>query len=69
MIDSNTFTKIAENVGYLANLIVAKGFKTLPKVQYITQSGHTYCLIKSWNCFFRNVKNLFTLIKNNSIMS
>ena len=27
----------------LANLIVAKGFKKLPKVQKITTSGHTDC--------------------------
>ena len=28
-----TFTKIAKNVGDLAKLIAAKGFKKLPKVQ------------------------------------
>ena len=34
MIDFDTFTKIAENnVGDLGKLIVAKGFKKLPKVQ------------------------------------
>ena len=27
--------------GDLGKLIVAKGFKKLPKVQYIAQSGHT----------------------------
>ena len=30
-----------KNVGDLGKLIVAKGFKKLPKVQKITQSGHT----------------------------
>ena len=30
-----------KNVGDLDKLIVAKGFKKLPKVQYIAQSGHT----------------------------
>ena len=29
------------NVGDLGKLIVAKGFKKLPKVQKITKSGHT----------------------------
>ena len=29
------------NVGDLAKLIVAKGFKKLPKVQKIARSGHT----------------------------
>ena len=28
-------------MGDLAKLIVAKGFKNFPKVQLITQSGHT----------------------------
>ena len=31
------------NVGNLGKLIVAKGFKKLPKVQQIAQSGHTGC--------------------------
>ena len=30
-----------KNVGDLGKLIVAKGFKKLPKVQEIAQSGHT----------------------------
>ena len=33
--------KLPENMGYLGKLIVAKGFKKLPKVQKIVQSGHT----------------------------
>ena len=33
MIDFNTYTKIAKNVGDLDKLIVARGFKKLPKVQ------------------------------------
>ena len=33
MIDFNTFTKIAEIFGDLDKLIVAKGYKKLPKVQ------------------------------------
>ena len=33
MIDFDTLTKIAMNVGDLGKLIVAKGFKKLPKVQ------------------------------------
>ena len=41
MIDFDTLTKIAKNVGDLGRLIVAKGFKKLPKVRKIGQSGHT----------------------------
>ena len=32
---------LPNNVGDLGKLIVANGFEKLPKVQYITQSGHT----------------------------
>ena len=41
MINFDDFTKMPKKVGYLGKLIVAKGFKKLPKVQIITQSGHT----------------------------
>ena len=41
MIYFDTFTKMHKNVGDLGKLIVAKGFKKLPKVQKIAQSGHT----------------------------
>ena len=40
------FTPLPKTVGNLGKLIVAKGFKKLPKVQKIAQSGHTghnYC--------------------------
>ena len=33
--------KLSKNVGDLGKLIVAKGFKKLPKVKKIAQSGHT----------------------------
>ena len=33
--------KLPTNVGDLGKLIVAKGFKKLPKVQKIANSGHT----------------------------
>ena len=36
-----TLQKLPKNVTYLGKLIVAKGFKKLPKVQKIAQSGHT----------------------------
>ena len=32
---------LPKNVGYLGKLIVAKGFKKLPKVQQIAHFGHT----------------------------
>ena len=41
MIDFDTFKKLPMNVRDLGKLIVAKGFKKLPKVQKIAQSGHT----------------------------
>ena len=41
MIDFETFTKMPKNVRYLGKLIVAEGFKKLPKVQKIAQSGHS----------------------------
>ena len=33
--------KLPKNAGDFGKLIVAKGFKKLPKVQLIAQSGHT----------------------------
>ena len=33
--------KLPNNVGDLGKFIVAKGFKNLPKVQKIANSGHT----------------------------
>ena len=38
--------KLPKNVGYFDRLIVAKGYKKLPKVQKITQSCHTLTNIK-----------------------
>ena len=35
--------KLPKNVGDLGKLIVANGFKKLPKVQKIAKSGHTDC--------------------------
>ena len=35
--------KLPKNVGDLGKFIVAKGFKKLPKVQKIANSGHTAC--------------------------
>ena len=36
-----TLQKLPKNVRDLGKLIVAKGFKKLPKVQKIAKSGHT----------------------------
>ena len=41
MNDFDTFTKFPKNGEDYGKLIVAKGFKKLPKVQNIAQSGHT----------------------------
>ena len=35
--------KLPKNVSNLGKLIVAKGYKMLPKVQKIAKSGHTAC--------------------------
>ena len=37
--------KVPKNVRDLGKLFVAKGFKKVPKVQKIAQSGHTVCCI------------------------
>ena len=43
------FQKLPKNVGDLGKLIVAKGFKNLPKVQKIIQSAHTdYQIIQTY---------------------
>ena len=41
--------KLPKNVGDLGKLIATKGFKKLPKVQKIAQSGHTAAIGKNWN--------------------
>ena len=43
------FQKMSKNVGDLGKFIVAKGFKKLPKVQKIAQSGHTACWFSLFN--------------------
>ena len=44
--------KLPKNVGDLGKLIVAKGFKKLPKVQKIAQSGHTASLPQPLTKYF-----------------
>ena len=39
--DFDTFTKIAYQCGRFGQINFAKGFKNLPKVQLIANSGHT----------------------------
>ena len=41
--------KLPKNVRDLDKLIVSKGFKKLPKVQKIAQSGHTGCGTENLN--------------------
>ena len=47
MNDFGTFSKMPKNEKDLGKLIVAKGFKKLPKVQKIANSGHTDPIILS----------------------
>ena len=64
--------KLPKNVGDLGKLIVAKGFKKLPIVQKIAQSGHTdhsiYYYIGPQLMFLKNWQSqayrLFYRIKN-----
>ena len=47
--------KLPKNVEDLGKLIVVKGFKKLPKVQKIANSGHTACdslKLPVHECFF-----------------
>ena len=43
MIVLTPLQKLPKNVRDLGKLIVANGFKNVPKVQKIAQSGHTVC--------------------------
>ena len=47
--------KLPKTVGDLGKLIVAKGFKKLPKVQKIAKSGHTGLDVWSRNKQIRNI--------------
>ena len=71
----NDFTgkmqKLPKNLGDLGKLIVAKGFKKLPKLQEIAKSGHTDCNIttsqvydKPVNFFKRKIVLLLTTVLN-----
>ena len=44
--------KLPKNIGDLGNLIVAKGYNKLPKVQKSAKSGHTVFDLKL--CTFKN---------------
>ena len=57
--------KLPKNGEDWGKLIVAKGFKKLPKVQNIAQSGHTVADARAtyeqnWNTFFRLLFGHFT---------
>ena len=54
---------LPKNVGDLGKLIVAKGFKKLPKVQYIAQSGHTVRHLPTITLFLHNL-DLWSVFKN-----
>ena len=45
-LDLAPLQKLPSNVGDLGKIIVATGFKWLPKVQKIAHSGHTAYLLK-----------------------
>ena len=45
--------KLPKNVVDLGKFIVARGFKTLPKVQTIANSGHTGCKHQRGEMFWR----------------
>ena len=64
----STFTKIAQHVRDLGKIIVVKGFKKLPKVQHIAQSGHTADYLPKYTkqqlCTYLFV--IFLLVSNRS---
>ena len=47
--------KLPKNVRDLGKLIVAKGFKKLPKVQKIAKSGHTDCIPLAYRNFLQDL--------------
>ena len=47
-----TLQKLPNNFGNLGKIFVATGFEWLPKVQKITQSGHTHTLTILWQPIF-----------------
>ena len=55
--------KLPRNVGDLGKFIVAKGFKKLPKVQKIANSGHTARNGKWINCFAKKIILKFCKIR------
>ena len=56
--------KLPKNVGDLGQLIVAKGFKNMPKAQKIAQSGHTACNNKLRVMYFNSslVTSSFSIV-------
>ena len=54
--------KLPKNVGDLGKLIVAKGFKKLPKVHKIANSGHTGSFVPKSQPKKRNGNETFTRI-------
>ena len=51
--------KLPNNVGDLGKLIVAKGYKMLPKVQLIAQSGHTATYLPMLVRLLTSMKRLY----------
>ena len=54
MIDFDTFQKMSKNVEVLGKLMVDNGFKKLPKVQLMAQSGHLVLRMPSERRAFQN---------------
>ena len=63
--------KMPKNLGDLSKFIVAKGYKKLPKVQKIAQSGHTASDVrKDWSAnFVTNISPILTLLSKASYKS
>ena len=58
---------LPRNVGDLGKLIVAKGFKKLPKVKKIAKSGHTACEGLLINIMFKKLDRVGEECKRLSI--
>ena len=64
MVYFDTFAKIVKNARDLGKLIVAKGFKKLPKVQKIAQSGHTVGKVQFETTQILSLSWIFAILKH-----
>ena len=62
--------KLLNNEGYLGKIIVATGFKKLPKVQQIAKSGHTeekQASNQQWRAYLKCQVKFVSRFKNSKL--